>query len=100
MGYYTDFKLNFDGQVEEIPNGLQDECYVEDLLDEGFVSGKWYEWEEDMRLLSNANPEILFKLTGHGEEAGDEWKAYFKGGKCQVEKAVISYGEFNERKLK
>ena len=61
---------------------------------------KWYEHEEDMKRVSKAFPETLFILEGNGEEKGDIWRKYFKNGKVQVSKIVISFDAFDEKKLK
>lgn len=66
----------------------------------GGDSVKWYEHEADMRELSSKYPELLLTLSGEGEESGDVWKKYFKGGKCQVAKAKIEIDAFDPKKLK
>ena len=62
-------------------------------------SCKWYEHEADMREFSKRYPVVLFTLAGEGEEAGDLWKKYFKNGKMQIAKAVITYDDFDAKKL-
>jgi hypothetical protein len=63
-------------------------------------SCKWYEHEEDMRKLSALFPDVLFTLSGEGEESGDIWKMYVKGGKSHSVSAEIVLPEFDETKLK
>ena len=98
MGYYTDFELNYSSnerdkvqeRLEEISNGYT-----------GNDSGvKWYNHEEDMKQLSREFPDILFELCGEGEESGDIWEKYFKNGKMQCCKAVLTFEPFDEAKLK
>ena len=60
---------------------------------------KWYEHTEDMCRLSKEYPNVLFTLTGNGEESEDMWVKYFMNGKVQVENAVITYGKFDPKKL-
>lgn len=60
---------------------------------------KWYEHEEEMRSFSRKYPNVIFILSGAGEEQGDLWKKYFKNGKMQIALAKITYDEFDERRL-
>ena len=60
---------------------------------------KWYGHRADMIELSKANPTILFKLHGEGEEAGDIWNQWHKNGKSQEESAVIQIPEYDPRKM-
>jgi len=102
MGYYTDYKLKLDTNVDE------DKIIetIEVISGYGFESGlsiygvKWYDALENMKSVSKLYPDVLFTLDGEGEEAGDIWTAYFKNGKMQYEKAVIQTAPFDEGKLK
>ena len=69
---------------------------LERVLDD---SCKWYEWETDMKIISEKYPEVFFTLIGFGEENSDMWCAYFQKGKVQICKAIITYDEFDEEKL-
>lgn len=60
---------------------------------------KWYKHEDDMRQLSSRFPDILFTLSGKGEENEDIWVKYFKAGRMQVSHAKITLDEFDEHKL-
>lgn len=60
---------------------------------------KWYENTDDMCNVSKKYPNVLFILTGNGEEPEDMWVKYFMNGKVQIEKAVITYGKFDPKKL-
>jgi len=62
-------------------------------------SRAWYEHENDMRQLSKRFPDMLFTLSGKGEENEDIWIKYFKAGRMQVSYATISLDKFDESKL-
>lgn len=128
MGYYTTYTLRTDNDekvnlkkfIDELGKiGVADffnegpvpidelkdivECEGEDAADSIDLQTepiKWYENEEDMKKLSAVFPDVLFRLYGEGEESGDLWLCYHKNGKSQHEPAVVSYGEFDPKKLK
>ena len=111
MGYYTGFELYIDSA-----NGLDDPVIkkVENAIKELniFEPGgnaeygwsaytKWYDYEEDMRLLSYRFPDVVFELHGDGEESEDVWTHYYKGGRVQTDGLVVTYTyhKFDESKL-
>lgn len=82
MGYYTGYSLVV---LDENLYSVEDErtdLIVEKLedisgysFDGYYVYGKWYSYDEDMLQLSTLYQEFIFQLTGHGESAGDYWRA-------------------------
>jgi hypothetical protein len=60
---------------------------------------KWYEHTEDMLRVSMKYPNVIFSLYCNGEEDGDMWVEYFMNGKVQTERAVITYADFDPKKL-
>jgi hypothetical protein len=106
MGYYTNYKLTI-SSGSEITSDLT--AALNETLDDGygplndFVGGsescKWYEHEKVMRSFSARFPDVLFILHGEGEETGDVWDKYFKGGKMQECRVVMTIPPFDERKL-
>lgn len=60
---------------------------------------KWKNHEADMRFLSKKFPSLIFKLEGMGESITDIWVKYFKEGKMQLCRAVISFEPFSEDEL-
>lgn len=58
-----------------------------------------YQHDKVMVAFSKRFPDVLFTLTGEGEESADIWKTYYKGGKIQVAFAEITIPEFDESKL-
>ena len=99
MGYYTQYELEAGGELESREHKCGIESYNgwSGLFDD---TVKWYEHDEDMKAYSKLHPLVLFKLSGVGEEQPDLWIKYFRNGLVQLENAVITYGEFDESKLK
>lgn len=108
MGYYTHYELEVhEGNlsINEIltsdeASGFAGLDYAIDENGETQESVKWYDHEADMHFLSKEFPDIVFKLTGEGEEAGDIWRKYFKNGRMQECRAVITFESYDERKLR
>lgn len=107
MGYYTYYELS----IIKIDNNNSPKRQIHTILNEIINNDfkdynpfeeacKWYDWESDMINLSKKYPNILFCLDGNGEEDEDLWRCYFKDGKSQFCKAIISYDEYDENKLK
>lgn len=102
MGYYTDYELTVSD------NSLIDTIAAEmsEFTDYKWNSSlalydvKWYNWQSDIREISSRYPNVLFTLDGAGEESADIWRVYAKNGKIQLEKAKITFEQFNEEKLK
>lgn len=111
MGYYTYFNLSadpFDGKTlisdaryEEIAAEIECMNIFEDHFAKSEWSGyaKWYDWEDDMLLLSSKFPEVLFTLNGEGDGSEDLWIAYFRAGYEQYCPAQIIYPEYNKSLL-
>ena len=98
MGYYTRFELSVvgddvDKHMEEITAASGYSYLFDDSV-------KWYEHEAEMRAHSKLYPNLLFKLSGEGEESGDIWVEYYKNGLMQREKAKFTVGEYNEANLR
>ena len=58
---------------------LGDECDCKPIR-HGHDSTKWYEHEDDVKRLSRMFPDVLFTLSGEGEENGDTWMFYCRNG--------------------
>lgn len=103
MGYNTSYSLSIVNGDDDLISSLRDECdgaqYALDDYGDCIESCKWYDHESDLIEFSKKHPESIFKLSGEGEESGDIWIKYFKNGKRQTCRAVISFDDFDERKL-
>ena len=89
---YDDFIVIFLGEHT-------DEYYGIVPFDDYAEPCKWYDHQEKMVVLSKKFPTVLFTLSGEGEESGDLWVKYFFNGKCQIEKAKVTYNKFDRSKL-
>ncbi len=114
MGYYTDYKLEYKGDLDQetlfarltAVSGyghwpviiIRSEYghWYDDLTLPGV---KWYEHEHHMKIISQEYPDILFILNGEGEESGDIWRKYFKNGLMNYDRAELSFPEFDESQL-
>ena len=83
-------------EIEDLKNEISKSVGYQYLWNQGC---KWYDHQKDMLNFSRKYPDILFILSGEGEESGDMWRAYFKNGKMQFVKAKIVYDDFDENKL-
>jgi hypothetical protein len=95
----------FDKEItsEDIIADLRKDEGAHYALDEDggtYESCKWYEWLETLVNFSKKYPNVVFTLSGEGEESGDVWKCYFKDGKYQDAQAKIVIEEYNPSKLK
>jgi hypothetical protein len=54
-----------------------------------YDSVKWYDHVENMREMSKAIPNVLFHLSGEGEDSGDIWDLYALNGKTQKHQAEL-----------
>jgi len=104
MGYYTKHNLEIKKGCTGLISELREWC--EDARDSFDDDGKceeetkWYSHREDLISFSKNHPEAIFLLCGQGEESGDIWREYYKGGRIQVCRAVISFDDFDESRLK
>ena len=115
MGYSTYHTLNTKGATKEQDEKLL-KMFEEDEDEYGKdwdwtvaefngvnigESSKWYESDEDMKILSSREEykDVLFILEGEGEDNDDMWKAYYKNGKVHRVDAEITFPKFDESKL-
>lgn len=114
MGYYTAYTLTASPYPADVTSTLTDtvcglletEIKKMNVFERGgditfghTAYTTWYDWEQDLRLLSKRFPNVLFCLHGEGEQGDDLWDAYFLDGRAQMCKAVITYPDFNPNLL-
>ncbi len=103
MGYYTKHTLRVDGDtnlIAELVAENEGASWAFDANGNTEDACKWYSHRKDMRDFSFRHPDVLFTLNGEGEESGDIWVEYYKGGKMQPCKAEIVLPDFDESLLK
>ena len=90
MGYYTTFSMTVDKDGDKIEDWIA--SHPEDIFRDVFEymdggnwssleSAKWYECDTDMAELSALFPDVLFAVTGIGEDTGDVWRTWYREGK-------------------
>ncbi len=100
MGYYTRHELSIvsgNDFVTDYEQEITETTKYSSLFDDEI---KWYDCEEDMKEYSKKHPNTTFLIEGVGEENGDIWKSYFKDGRVFTTKAVFTFEEYLESKLK
>lgn len=112
MGYCTSYSLKWDCKKskttwDEVSDEIAlrqkagtDFFYAVDESGQGTDSCKWYDHEKEVSDFSKIYPDVLFELSGEGEESGDIWKKYFKNGKMQLCQVKMTFDPFDESKLK
>ncbi len=107
MGYETSYRLH----VENPPKGFtkktlakiirENEGMSYALEEDGSTcqSTKWYDCDDDMLAVSKKYPDVLFVLSGEGEEAGDIWRTYYKDGCMQHAEAIIAFESYDPEKM-
>ncbi len=97
MGYYTRYSLSCpeeDGDIEiahisNIRYTWDEAKYALDEDGDCADETKWYSHEDHLIEYSRAKPNILFTLTGIGEQPDDLWVKYFRSGRFQIAKSKI-----------
>lgn len=107
MGYYTYYQVSWDKHSDESIDQAIEKKFNEvtgagedtfswdyDVWDSGdkyalMFQAKWYDWEEDICKLSMAYPDIVFEVSGDGEESEDFWKSVWKDGCYEYHAAEI-----------
>ena len=102
MGYYTRHELEVLGDTIGGDVGYHSHAITEASGYSNIFEGeeiKWYKHREEMKTYSKKYPDLIFKLSGEGEESGDIWNEYYQDGKMQFCKAKIVFDEFDASKL-
>ena len=65
----------------------------------GEQEDSWYDHHEHMIVISHTWPQVLFTLSGQGEDRDDNWKAFYLAGASGIIKATLVYPEFDTNVL-
>lgn len=101
--YYTCYVIDEDSygkeKIKQAANRLAEILYGEkpskEVQDFEFICEngemKWYEYEDNMKKLSKEFPDMVFELSGNGEDEEDFWKEYFLNGESCYCSGHIEY---------
>lgn len=72
------------------------------LTDKGEAENEytWSKQDEHMCKFSLQYPDIMFSISGEGQQTNDTWITYYKNGKMQHCPAIVTYDDYDESKLK
>lgn len=116
MGYYTRYSLEVHAAdtsgADDVRQGqlIDKKLYEYQLIVDAIAaeSGyshpfegdiKWYDYVKDMSNISKRFPDLIFTLSGEGEESGDIWKRYFYRGDDQYAAAKVTFAPFDHKAL-
>jgi len=82
MSYRTRFELKIKPRpsAELLAEEVDGEP-VKNLVRWGMES-KWFDYDKDMKALSEKYTDHLFILDGYGEVVGDIWRKFYRDGVC------------------
>lgn len=102
MGYYTNFSFTLEeGPKEQYEKMLKDIDGIignDETSSFESVNTKWYDYDKDIKQLSERYPDIAFRVYGDGEESDDLWQEYWRAGKCFREQ--VKFATYDEIKDK
>lgn len=87
-------KPTIEGIMRRLTNISGYDSWDDNGVEQVLYESKWYDHEKDMVKLSKEFPNVIFHLSGDGEEQGDVWKEIYSGGAKQKSlKAKIVFEE-------
>lgn len=60
---------------------------------------KYRDWERTITELSKQHPDLMFIITGHGEDENDHWIAWVTAGLSQYETMRLTHNDFDIKLL-
>ena len=110
-GYYTDYTLcvqpydEHKNNIDAIAKLIEKEIekigvFVYGSVSDGWYgNATWYDYHNDMTLLSKRFPNVVFYLEGKGDSYEDFWGRYYYNGMVMYGAIVIERYDFDEKKL-
>jgi hypothetical protein len=92
--------LTVESIIEDLRVSYEDARYALDRKGNTSNTSKWYNRETELRTFSKKYPGVVFELRGEGEDSADLWIQYYRNGKMQICKAILTYPPFDEKELK
>lgn len=88
MGYDTQYQIEVTGTgAKDCSDNICWELSGGDISLENFNLDfwladkmKWYTWQRDLLKISGDFPDARIMVTGEGDDSGDNWRAWFRGG--------------------
>ena len=96
MGYFTSYELRVSDNapidvIEQFRKFSDDADYAIDDDGDTFDATKWYSWQDDLQKFSFLFPDVVFTMTGRGEETTDYWRAFARNGQVVKQKASFTF---------
>ena len=109
MGYYTQYTLKAyhpKGQGLGLPvpvdatllKGCPGYNYAINYDGDTLSEVKWYDYDADMKDFSKLHPELIFELSGKGEEDGDFWRKAAKLAQINLYASYAKAGKLKNSK--
>lgn len=105
MGYYTIYSLSViidpNNETEAFKKELNNyftDTEIKELFD-GYLEAKWYDWSANLEGISKKFPNMLFSLSGEGEEPLDIWIAHFCNGDYNYREIQTYWEPFDEEEF-
>lgn len=101
MGYYSNFEV-LETDIEDIADQLTElSGYFFDYHEySGTVqmddSGKWYQWEKDLKALADSNPTSYAVVERRGEDSPDIERAIVYKGEVHTQYPEIRFPTFDQ----
>ncbi len=101
MGYYTWYELelyNAEDKEDQILEHLNKEVPDSEWI--GQDHNTWYDHDKEMTEFSKLYPEVIFELSGNGEDPDDQWTSRYLNGETEIKGIEKYLPEFRKIRTK